>query len=244
MYRSGALQGRRRPHAPRPHPRAQPGHPGHVGTGRARRQPHPDGDRRRSPSPRHAPGTRGARQPRVARPTSDLHALAIFVGPQSYITPSWYKTKRETGKVVPTWNYAVVHAHGPLGIVEDRSWLRKLVERLTRAHEAGRQPAWSVTDAPADFIDQPARWHRGYRDPHRAARGQVEGESESRARRSSRRGLRPACRHRRRHPRMAELVETPSIRNVGKWHVVSRSVTGAPDATSAGGLGLRGPPSL
>jgi transcriptional regulator len=84
----------------------------------------------------------------------DVHALAIFVGPQTYITPSWYKTKRETGKVVPTWNYAVVHAHGPLGIVEDRTWLYNLVSRLTRAHEEGRQPEWAVTDAPADFIDK------------------------------------------------------------------------------------------
>jgi transcriptional regulator len=84
----------------------------------------------------------------------DVHALAIFVGPQTYITPSWYKTKGETGKVVPTWNYAVVHAYGPLGIVEDRTWLYNLVARLTRAHEAGRQPAWAVTDAPADFIDK------------------------------------------------------------------------------------------
>ncbi len=56
--------------------------------------------------------------------------------------------------MVPTWNYAVVHAHGPLGIVEDRTWLYNLVARLTRAHEAGRQPAWAVTDAPADFIDK------------------------------------------------------------------------------------------
>ena len=85
--------------------------------------------------------------------TRDLHALAIFMGPQSYITPSWYSTKQETGKVVPTWNYAVVHAHGPLHIVEDRIWLRKLVERLTHSHERNRQPAWAVTDAPADFID-------------------------------------------------------------------------------------------
>jgi len=86
--------------------------------------------------------------------TSDVHALAIFVGPETYITPSWYQTKRETGKVVPTWNYAVVHAYGPLGIVEDRTWLRDLVERLTRTHEAGREPMWAVTDAPADFIEK------------------------------------------------------------------------------------------
>jgi len=83
----------------------------------------------------------------------DVQALAIFVGPQTYITPSWYRTKQETGKVVPTWNYAVVHAYGHLGIVEDRTWLRNLVERLTRTHEAGRQLSWSVTDAPDDFIE-------------------------------------------------------------------------------------------
>jgi len=84
----------------------------------------------------------------------DVQALAIFMGPQTYITPSWYKTKQDTGKVVPTWNYAVVHAYGPLGIVDDRTWLRHLVERLTRAHEAGRRPPWSVTDAPDDFIER------------------------------------------------------------------------------------------
>lgn len=84
----------------------------------------------------------------------DVQALAIFMGSQTYITPSWYKTKQDTGKVVPTWNYAVVHAYGPIGIVDDRTWLRNLVERLTRAHEAGRQPSWAVTDAPDDFIEK------------------------------------------------------------------------------------------
>lgn len=84
----------------------------------------------------------------------DAEALAIFQGPQAYISPAWYQTKRETGKVVPTYNYAVVHAYGSMRIIEDRAWLRGLVERLTIRHEAGRPEAWKVTDAPADFVEQ------------------------------------------------------------------------------------------
>lgn len=84
----------------------------------------------------------------------EVGALAIFQGPGTYISPSWYPTKQETGKVVPTWNYAIVHAHGPLRVIEDRHWLRELVERLTNRHEAGRRDPRKVTDAPADFIDQ------------------------------------------------------------------------------------------
>jgi len=84
----------------------------------------------------------------------DVDALAIFQGPQAYISPAWYRTKRETGKVVPTYNYAVVHAYGPMRIIEDRAWLRGLVERLTNRHEAGRPEPWKVTDAPDDFVEQ------------------------------------------------------------------------------------------
>lgn len=80
-------------------------------------------------------------------------ALAIFQGPQAYISPNWYPTKSETGKVVPTWNYAVVHASGPLRIIEDREWLRALVTRLTDRHEAAGDAPWKVTDAPAGYID-------------------------------------------------------------------------------------------
>jgi len=84
----------------------------------------------------------------------DVEVLAIFQGPQAYISPAWYETKRETGKVVPTYNYVVVHAYGPLRIVEDRAWLRALVERLTNRHEAARPEPWKVTDAPAGYIEQ------------------------------------------------------------------------------------------
>jgi transcriptional regulator len=84
----------------------------------------------------------------------DVEALAVFQGPQAYISPSWYQTKRETGKVVPTYNYIVVHAYGPMRVIEDRAWLRGLVERLTSRYEAGSREPWKVTDAPADFVEQ------------------------------------------------------------------------------------------
>ena len=84
----------------------------------------------------------------------DVEALVVFQGPQAYITPSWYQTKKETGKVVPTYNYIVVHAHGPLQVVEDQGWLRGLVERLTTRYEAARPEPWKVADAPGDFIEK------------------------------------------------------------------------------------------
>ena len=86
----------------------------------------------------------------------DVEALAIFQGPGTYVSPSWYPTKRETAKVVPTWNYAVVHAHGALKFIDDRAWLRGFVEKLTDRHEAERRDGdrWKVTDAPPDYIEK------------------------------------------------------------------------------------------
>lgn len=81
-------------------------------------------------------------------------ALAIFHGPEAYVTPNWYPTKREHGKAVPTWNYAVVHVHGTLRAIEDADWLRSQVEELTRQEEAAFPHPWSVADAPADYIDK------------------------------------------------------------------------------------------
>jgi transcriptional regulator len=80
--------------------------------------------------------------------------MAVFQGPQAYVTPSWYPSKAATAKVVPTWNYAVVHAHGTLRVIEDAPWLRTLVTRLTDTHEAPRAHRWQVDDAPADYIAQ------------------------------------------------------------------------------------------
>jgi transcriptional regulator len=79
--------------------------------------------------------------------------LAVFQGPHGYVTPSWYASKRDTGKVVPTWNYAVVHASGPLIVHDDVEWLRGLVTRLTESQESRRAQPWYVTDAPADYVD-------------------------------------------------------------------------------------------
>jgi transcriptional regulator len=78
-------------------------------------------------------------------------ALVIFSGPESYITPSWYATKRETGQAVPTWNYVVAHVHGPLKVTEEAAWLRAHVEELTRDQEDGSPEPWRVEDAPADY---------------------------------------------------------------------------------------------
>lgn len=80
-------------------------------------------------------------------------STAIFQGPQAYISPSWYAAKREHGKVVPTWNYIAVHAHGVVEVVEDRDWLLAHLNDLTRMKEAARDEPWEVADAPQDFVD-------------------------------------------------------------------------------------------
>lgn len=91
--------------------------------------------------------------------------LAIFMGPDAYVTPSWYETKRETGKVVPTWNYVVVHAAGPVEFFDDPDRLLAVVDRLTRLHEGGLAAPWSVSDAPADFIRAQLKGIVGLRMP-------------------------------------------------------------------------------
>jgi transcriptional regulator len=83
-----------------------------------------------------------------------VEALVIFTGPDAYITPDWYQTKRETGRVVPTWNYVAVHAYGMLRLRDDPEFLRGHLEALTRRHEADRPRPWNVSDAPADYINQ------------------------------------------------------------------------------------------
>jgi len=87
----------------------------------------------------------------------DVEALVIFHGPATYISPAWYPTKKATGEVVPTYNYVVVHAYGPLQIIDDPAWLRGLVSRLTGRFESTRKDPWHVTDAPEAFIDKQLR---------------------------------------------------------------------------------------
>ena len=104
-------------------------------------------------------GPFGTLQGHVARANSlwsdarqDIESLAIFQGPEAYVSPSWYATKQETGRVVPTWNYAVVHAYGHLRVIDNTVWLKSLVERLTAEHESSHPQPWRVSDAPADYI--------------------------------------------------------------------------------------------
>ena len=80
-------------------------------------------------------------------------ALVLFQGPQGYVSPAWYPAKAEHGKVVPTWNYVMVQARGPLRVIEDRAWLLALVTRLTDRHEAARAAPWAVADAPAAYVE-------------------------------------------------------------------------------------------
>jgi transcriptional regulator len=83
----------------------------------------------------------------------DVHGLAIVHGPQAYVSPSWYPSKREHGRVVPTWNYSTVHFTGPITFHTDVEWLRDIVTRLTDLHETGRTDRWHVDDAPGAYID-------------------------------------------------------------------------------------------
>jgi len=96
-----------------------------------------------------------ARNNPLWRNASAAHdALVVFQGPQAYITPSWYAEKQASGKVVPTYNYATVHAYGPLRIIDDAAWLHALLGRLSQRHEATRAQPWQLGDAPPDYIEK------------------------------------------------------------------------------------------
>ncbi|OHC63706.1 MAG: transcriptional regulator [Rhodocyclales bacterium RIFCSPLOWO2_02_FULL_63_24] len=88
------------------------------------------------------------------RQSADAEVLVIFHGPQAYVTPAWYATKREHGKAVPTWNYVVVHARGRLRVIEDPTWLRRQLDTLVARHESGFAEPWQIADAPPDYIDK------------------------------------------------------------------------------------------
>jgi len=108
-----------------------------------------------SPSPYGALRGHIARaNPLLGEIADGIETLAIFHGPDSYITPSWYATKKETGKVVPTWNYAVVHAYGFLRVVDNASWLRAQLEALTDHNEAFFPEPWAVSDAPPEYVEK------------------------------------------------------------------------------------------
>src|SRR5690606_6258235 len=98
-------------------------------------------------------------------------ALAVFSGPDAYITPSWYAAKAEHGKVVPTWNYIAVHARGPVELIEDSERLLDIVGRLSDQHESGRPKPWAISDAPRDYIDSMLRAIVGFALPIRQLQG-------------------------------------------------------------------------
>lgn len=85
---------------------------------------------------------------------SDIEALVVFQGPTAYISPNWYPTKQATHRVVPTYNYAVVHAYGPLIVHDDARWLRAQLGRLTKLMEASQPEAWTMGQAPQDFLGE------------------------------------------------------------------------------------------
>lgn len=109
-------------------------------------------------------GEFGTLRAHIARPNAQwkdfdasVDALAIFAGPHHYISPSWYPSKLEGGGVVPTWNYAVVHAYGPLVLHEEPEWLLKHLTQLVDKHEAGSPGPWKVSDAPREYIEAQMR---------------------------------------------------------------------------------------
>ena len=103
--------------------------------------------------------------------TPGIDALAIFAGPQHYISPNWYPGKLEDGKEVPTWNYVVVHAYGPLRIIEDSAWMLAHLNSLVNTHEAEFPAPWKVSDAPADFIAVQMKGIVGFEIPIRKLEG-------------------------------------------------------------------------
>jgi len=103
----------------------------------------------------------GALQGHIARANSlwrelkdGAEVLALFQGASHYISPNWYPTKAEHGKVVPTWNYAIVHARGRIAWIHDASWLREFVSKLTDSQERQQKTPWQLTDAPPKYVDQ------------------------------------------------------------------------------------------
>jgi transcriptional regulator len=109
---------------------------------------------------------------------AQVPSLVMFQGPQSYITPNWYPGKAEHGKVVPTWDYAVVHAHGVAHAIEDRDWLMDMLERLTNRQEAAQAAPWRVADAPAAYIDKMLRAIVGIEIPLERLEGKLKASQD------------------------------------------------------------------
>lgn len=117
--------------------------------------------------------------------------LVIFGGADHYVTPSWYVTKTETGRVVPTWNYSTVHACGRIRFIDDAAWLHALVTALTDERESSREEPWRVSDAPPDYIETMVRAIVGFEIEVRSLVGKFKASQNrnDRDREGVRRGL-------------------------------------------------------
>lgn len=109
-------------------------------------------------------GDKGTLRAHIAKANDQVDALkagdetlVVFHGPEAYITPSWYASKKEHGRVVPTWNYVVVQVRGTPRVIDDTAWLRAQIGALTSAQESHRSEPWNVSDAPEPFIEGQTR---------------------------------------------------------------------------------------
>lgn len=107
-----------------------------------------------------------------------LPSVVMFQGPQAYITPGWYPSKAEHGQVVPTWNYAVAHAHGVARAIEDRDWMLDMLNRLTDAQESRQAAPWRVADAPPAFIERLMRAVVGIEIPIERVQGKLKASQD------------------------------------------------------------------
>lgn len=126
----------------------------------------------------HTGGEHGILRAHLARGNKQLdalregaEALVIFQGPECYVTPSWYPSKAENGKVVPTWNFAMVQARGTPQVFDDPAWVRAQIDEMTNYHEGKRQQPWKVSDAPEDFIAAQLKAIVGIEIPIRSIEG-------------------------------------------------------------------------
>lgn len=139
---------------------------------------------------------------------ADAPSVVMFQGPQAYISPGWYPGKAAHGRVVPTWNYVVAHAHGVARVIDDDAWKLDMLARLTQAQEAGRPAPWQVGDAPSDYIGKMLRAIVGIEIPIERLEGKlkVSQDEAMEDRLGTAAGLGASSREQDRH--MAQLVRT------------------------------------
>lgn len=146
---------------------------------------------------------RGNKQLDALRETAE--ALVVFQGPQCYVTPSWYPSKAEHGKVVPTWNYAVVQVRGKPLVIDDAAWVQAQVAQLTEYLEKRRAQPWKVSDAPDDFIATQLKGIVGVEIPVLSIEGKWKVSQNRLA--EDRHGVISGLREERSCPEMLELME-------------------------------------